>query len=151
MAEHLAMQIIRRFKEALIDGNTRAAGNVEIGRTTELTEVDAIDVRPGPDLVPSPYGFSTTGSIDSVQRIYVDMFTRTRQHQEDVVANVFQLRAEVHKILMAGDSKLGLPFVISIRYGGTEEFEPNFAGDRTGAMRSIWDVAYKMTYTDPTV
>jgi hypothetical protein len=34
---------------------------------------------------------------------------------------------------------------------GTEDFDLLYGGDRLGAMRTVWDVLYRMVYTDPTL
>lgn len=150
MTDHRALQCFKAARTALIAANTRAADNVEIGRSADLTEdePDAIDIRFGPDAPVNEFGTDRLDVIDSIQRMYVDLYTRSIEHEERVVDQIYELRSQTHAALLA-DPTLGLAFVISIRYQGTEDFEPLNAGDRVGAMRTVWDIAYRMDYANP--
>jgi len=149
MAEHRALQVLRAIQSVLVAANTRAGANVEIGRTSNIDDGDAIDLNVGPDSAVSPYGTDVIGFIDSVQTVYVDLHTRSIEHQEDVMRQMYQLRAQSHVALLA-DPKLGLPGVVgSIRYQGADVLDREIAGDRIGSMRTTWDVAYRMEYDNP--
>lgn len=157
MAEHRALQVLRAVKGALVDA-TRAGSNVAIGRQSpiELTDHDAIDILAGPDIPVTEFGTDNNATIDSVLRVYVDLHTRAIEADpERVLVQLHELRAESHVALLAdissaGLGKLGLAFVVSCRYAGTEPLLTEAGGDRLGALRTIWDVAYRMSYTDPT-
>lgn len=148
MAEHRALQALKAIKSTLLAAGTRAGANVEIGRSADVTEADAILIGFGADVPVNEFGTDNTATIDSIQTCYVDLHVRSSEHEERVVENVYELRAQVHAALLA-DWTLGLPFVIAVRYQGTEEFEPGSYGDRLGSMRTLWDVAYRMQYDDP--
>lgn len=149
MAEHLGLQTLKRVKALLVD-QTRAKANVEVGRITNVRDVDAIDILVGPASPTSQFGFSTTGNIDAVHRFWIDLHTRSLLHDEAVVENLFEMWTDVHRRLLA-DATLGLPFVFTTRWLGSEDFDLMYAGERIGAMRTVWDVGYKMVYTDPTI
>jgi hypothetical protein len=149
MAEHRALRAIQALKQTLIAANTSAGANVELGRVSDITEADAIDINIGDDSPVNEFGTDNTITIDSTLRVYVDLHVRTDQHEESIFDRLFALRAQTHAAILA-DWTLGQSFVISIRYQGTEAFDYDLAGDRLASLRTVWDIAYRMDYADPT-
>jgi hypothetical protein len=148
VTEHRAIQALKAVKSILIAANTRAKANVEIGRTADITESDAITIEPAEDSPINEFGTDNTSTIDSVQRIFIDLHAQDASHEEAVLEHVYELRAQVHTALLT-DYTLGLAFVIAIRYQGTEQIAVEGQGTRLGSMRTIWDVAYRMLYANP--
>jgi hypothetical protein len=154
MAEHRALQVLRAVKSALVDA-TRAKSNVEIGRQTNVDENDAIDIIAGPDLPVTEFGTDNNLTIDSILRVYVDLHTRSVEtNPEKVLEALFEMRAQSHVALLAdissaGLGKVGLAFVVGMRYAGTDQLLTEQGGDRIGAVRTVWDCAYRMAYSDP--
>lgn len=139
---------MKAVRDLIIAAETFAGGNVQLGRVSRIEEGAAIDIWAGPDDPINEFGTDNTNTIDSVQRVYIDLHVRAPEHPETVFERIMQLRSETHVALMA-DWTLGLSFVIACRYQGAEDYAPDTAGDVMGAMRTIWDIAYRMTYTDP--
>ena len=152
MAVHAALQCLRAARDVLIAAGTRAGRNVEIGRTSDVFEKDAIDILPGPDSPFSEFGADNSAFLDSIQRVYIDLHTRTAETPETTLNRAYELRAQSHAALLA-DVKLGLGssgVLLSINYLGTEDFEADAAGNRLGSIRTVWDCHYRMSFTDPT-
>lgn len=142
MADHLALQIMKKIRDMVRDANTRAGANVEVGRTAEVTEPAAVSVEPGDDDV----GTLVLLKRNHRQRVYVDLYARAIGHEETVVVALYDLRAQVEAAMLATPS-LGLSFVTSVLAVGTREPDLNLGGDRLGFMRTVWDVTYQMAYT----
>lgn len=132
------------MKSVLTD-STRAGANVEMGRTSDIDEGDAIDLNVGPEAVVN---------VDVGQRwlsltIYVDIHTRSIQHEENVLENLYELDAQVAVALLA-DPSLGLPDVVhQIVYAGAETMQTEAGGDRLGSRRLLWEVQYRVVYANP--
>lgn len=149
MAEHRALQALKAVKAVLLAADTRAMANVELGRTADITEADAIDIHFGDDSAVNEFGTDNTQTIDSVQRVYVDLHTRSAVHEETIIENLYELRSQCHVALLA-DWTLGLAFVIAVRYAGAQPIESESGGERLGSLRTVWDIAYRMNYANPT-
>ncbi len=148
MPEHRALQVLKAARDILIAAQTYAGSNVEIGRVARIDEGGAIDIWLGPDTPINEFGTDNTQTIDSTLMVYVDLHARSPEHPELVLERIMQMRAETHAALLA-DYTLGLAFVISCRYQGAEDFSPDNVGDNVGALRTVWDIAYRMDYSDP--
>lgn len=149
MAEHRAFRVLKQVRDLIVAANTAAGGNVELGRTSQRFEEESIDINLGALLPVTEFGTEDTARIDAVLRTAIDVHVRSVQTEEDVLAAVMALYAQVHQALLA-DPTLALSFVISCRWQGTDDFEPEAAGDRLGSLRTLWDIALRMDYADPT-
>lgn len=152
--EHRALTALRWLEGHLKAAATRAGDNVEIGRTSaigdSLTENDTIDINIGPDSPLTNLGTENLYFIDSIQRVFVDLHTRTvDQDAAGVINNVYQMRAQVHAALLASPPPWPA-WILSVRYLGTEDFAARVGGDRLGSMRTTWDIRYRMRYSDAT-
>ncbi len=151
MADHRALRVVDEIRTLLLAQETLAGNNVHIGRwlTIDEAEGSVMDIEIGSDDAVSEFGTDAVNHIDSVIRIYVDLYDYTHQDGRDLLGRLFQMRSEVHIALLA-DVTLGLSFVLSCRYMGTEDVETEDGGRKLGALRSVWDIAYRMDFTDPT-
>jgi hypothetical protein len=148
MTEHRAYQALKAARDIVIAADTLAGTQVEIARTAAMNDAAAIDIWMGPDVAPTELGVESTYWLDSLLRVYFDLHVRAPEPPLSIIDRIFQLRAEVHTALLA-DWTLGLSFVHSIRYQGAEEFTPQQIGDQVGALRTVWDIAYRMEYANP--
>ncbi len=153
MAEHRALQALKALRDILLAAETVAGDRVELGRWGRITDEDCpfISIEQGPDLAVDQFGTDALNHIDSVQRVWVDLYESTVLEGEALVESHFLMRAQSHIAILA-DTQLGLPAVVlSTRYQGSEAVDREQQGGRKVAMlRTEWDVAYRMLYTDPT-
>lgn len=110
----------------------------------DQAELPAISADEGPD---DPAPTQVTGSIDSILTIeFTGMVSAV--DDEELVAKLTELRADVHTALMA-DPYLGLDFVQWTHYGGTDQRESVNREKLIGLQRSRWRVQYRMNLADP--
>lgn len=150
MTGHRASQIVDRIAEVIGARVGPSGVNVFTHRRLSLSaeqgELPAHSVDFGPD---EPEVENTT-YIDSTLTVPVT-FIATVAVEDELRRRMLEQRREVHIALMA-DPTLGLPFVITTRYGGAEapEFSANDEGELLAAsLTSIWLVTYRMNLTDP--
>jgi hypothetical protein len=150
MADHHAWQVVKRVRDLLLAANTAAGQRVYLGAVSAVdpTVGPAIDVNVGGDSAVSPFGVDNTQFVDSVQRVYVDLFASSAEAGEKALDQIYLLRTQVHRALLA-DYTLGLTFVASVRYQGVEELRDINGGLIVGVQRNVWDVGYRMDYSDP--
>ncbi len=153
MAEHRALRALKALRDIHLAAETIAGDRVEIGRWGRINPEDCpfISIEMGPDVAVDQFGTDALNHIDSVHRVWIDLYESTTLEAEALVERLFEMRAESHIAILA-DTQLGLPaFVISTRYQGAEEPDREQEGARKVTMlRTEWDVAYRMLYTDPT-
>ncbi len=147
---HRAEQILTAVRDA-ISARVAASGvNVYTHRRLSLDpeqdETPAISVDYGEDRRADA---QTLGMIASLLSVEVTAIVADAE-ERDVRSRMLELRAEIHRAVMA-DPQLGLrEFVVSTYYGGASAPEVDTDGEQIiGALQSTWVVHYRMDLTDP--
>jgi hypothetical protein len=147
VSDHRALRVVRKMRDLLKAANTSAGQRVFLGDVSAivLEEGAAIDLNLGGDSV---LQVNSDNTMDSLLRVYADLFAGSAANSEKAIEQIFLMRTQAHVAFLA-DPTLGLTFGVTVRYQGTEELRDQNGGLITGQMRTVWDVWYRLGYTDP--
>ena len=129
-----------------IDGLTTTTTHAYRGRVRPLqeSELPALFLYMGPDEIMQHL---LQGQLDSQLTVYVDIVVKTASAQVDTTLNT--IREELTEALQA-DYTQGLAYVIDTREIGADMPKLSGEGDqRTGVMRTTWQIHYRRSRADP--
>lgn len=150
---HRAAEILDAVA-ALVLARVNASGNSGVKVFThrrftldpEQDELPAISIDYGEDRPAESRSLSSIGSVLSVECTAIVM----SPHEDELREKLLELRAEIHRAVMA-NPRLGLPdVVVSTFYGGAGAPAIEAEGEQlVGALTSTWLVRYQMSLSDP--
>lgn len=155
MPDHRAEQILAQVKTLLLAGPTDAGAKVERDKTTPHQDSDfsvgnaALNVVMGADSPLGEDGASNMAFLDSGLMVHVDLHVKAAPTSIPSTA-LNQLRLQVHKVLMAGERRQGLAFVIDTIPAGAGQ--PTLQSDFEiveHKQRTSWLITYRSSITDP--
>lgn len=129
-----------------VDSLTTTTTHAFRGRVRPLQEAElpAVFVYMGPDEI---IQHLLQGKLDSVLTVYIDAVVKTASAQVDTTLNL--IRSEITVALQA-DYTQGLAYIIDTKEIGAGE--PDLSGDgdqRTGVLRTTWQIHYRRSRADP--
>lgn len=129
-----------------IDSLTTTTTHAYRGRVRPLqeSELPALFLYMGADEI---IQHQLQGQLDSLLTVYIDIVVKTASAQVDTTLNT--IREEVTEALQANYTQ-GLAYVLDTREIGAGE--PDLSGDgdqRTGVMRTTWQIHYRRSRADP--
>jgi hypothetical protein len=142
---HRAESIVAKVLTT-VTGLTTTGANAFRGRVRPLqeSELPALFLYMGPDEITQHL---LQGKLDSQLTVYVDIVVKTASAQVDTTLNT--IREELTEALQA-DYTQGLAYVIDTREIGADMPELSGEGDqRTGVMRTTWQIHYRRSRADP--
>lgn len=148
---HRAQQIVDAVA-SLITARVQAEGvhvftHRRLSLDPEQDEMPAISVDYGEDARAQS---QTTLAIDSVLSVETTVVV-SEPDEFGCRTRLLDLRREIHRAVMAGDRRLGLPvFVVTTSYGGANAPSLFAEGKNiVGELTSTWLVLYRMELNDP--
>lgn len=150
---HRAEQIVDAIV-ALLATDSTIGGPVYKHRALSLSaedqELPAVSVAIGQDQPLAEYGVTNVAFVDSLLELVVTVACEA-DTESAAITELFRLRSEVHRTMMAGQRDFSLTtIVIDTRYGGAAAPVINTEGGRLAAsLDTRWLVHYRTNISDP--
>lgn len=156
MSQHRAGQILDAIIDLLAASPDLAVPSIfrdrNLSMQEQMGEIPCVTVNEASDEPLDETGFNNTQFIDSLLEVEITGYT-VGATEFDVMEDLRRQRACVHAAMLShiggGTDPLGLPWVITVNYGGKQSHDIAHAEKMAGSMLTTWFIHYRMSVADP--